>query len=167
MDISKVQFKSGRAYIKNIRKSGKAKGLVKRTYGQIITCQLCGIEAFASDRKISAGYGKYCSHKCGKKLRYKKPGRTGTFKCRGYKAIFKPLHPRCNKNGYVWEHRLIMEKQIGRYLHTYELVHHINKIRDDNQINNLMLFNNHGAHREFDKGIKVNPKYIVFDGSKI
>lgn len=29
-----------------------------------------------------------------------------------------------------------------------------------------MVFNNDGAHRNFDRGFKVNPKYIAFDGSK-
>jgi len=167
MKISLVYFKNGRAYVKYIRKSGKAKGLVKRIYGKIITCRRCGKEAFASDRKIAEGYGKYCSHKCGKELRHQKPGRDGSFKSRGYIKIFKPLHPYCDKNGYVFEHRLVMEKQIGRYLYKYELVHHINKKTGDNRIANLMLFNNDGAHRNFDKGLKVDTKYIVFDGSKI
>ena len=39
-----------------------------------------------------------------------------------------------------------MEKQLGRYLNPVEVVHHINHIRTDNRIENLMLIKNGGEH---------------------
>ena len=57
----------------------------------------------------------------------------------GYIAVYVPDHPYANKEGYVMEHRLVMEEHIGRYLEKGEEVHHINKKRDDNRLENLTL----------------------------
>src|SRR3990167_11065751 len=50
----------------------------------------------------------------------------------GYILLKNNEHPFCNSGGYVREHRLVMEKHLGRYLQPKEVVHHENEIRNDN-----------------------------------
>lgn len=64
----------------------------------------------------------------------------------GYVWINAPEHPFANNNNYVLEHRLVMEKKLGRYLQPEEVVHHINGKKDDNRPENLKLFPSKSEH---------------------
>lgn len=55
----------------------------------------------------------------------------------GYISILKPDHPFCDSLGYVKEHRLIYEEYYNCMLLRYVDIHHINKIKTDNRIENL------------------------------
>lgn len=60
---------------------------------------------------------------------------------KGYVMIHSPEHPRAKANGgYVFEHILVMEEKLGRYLEDDENVHHLYGIRDDNRIEHLELW---------------------------
>lgn len=77
----------------------------------------------------------------------------GRFKLNGYVYIYCPSHPRSVKGGkggggYVLEHRLVIEKSIGRYLTKEEDVHHINGIKDDNRLENLKLVSHYNHFGE-------------------
>lgn len=73
---------------------------------------------------------------------------------KGYVRIKDRKHPFANCLGYVYEHRKIIEKHIRRFLQPQESVHHINKNRSDNRIENLMLFANEGLHSKYEKRLK-------------
>ena len=74
---------------------------------------------------------------------------------RGYIRI--PNNP--GSDDYIYEHRLVMEKKLGRKLRSEEEVHHrgtrypIDDIRNksDNRIENLQLFNDKSSHVSFEK----------------
>ena len=57
----------------------------------------------------------------------------------GYVNVWAPDNPGSKSNDYMLEHRLVVEENIGRYLDDDELVHHLNGIRDDNRIENLVI----------------------------
>jgi hypothetical protein len=70
----------------------------------------------------------------------------------GYVMVWAPEHPRSRNNArYVFEHILVMEKTLGRYLVEGESVHHRNGVRDDNRPENLELWT-----RPQPSGIRVS-----------
>lgn len=65
----------------------------------------------------------------------------------GYICVYMPEHPMATLEGYVMKHRLVMERELGMIIPNGYVVHHINKDRSDNRIDNLalMTFKGHAA----------------------
>lgn len=82
--------------------------------------------------------------KSGEKSNWWRGGRVKNYN--GYICIYAPNHPHANCIGYVYEHRLVMERKLGRFLLRIETVHHINGVPDDNREENLSLFPNNREH---------------------
>lgn len=118
-----------------LRKSGSSRGY---RYG-LFLCPSCGIEI--EKIKKDGVAAKYCSHRCYAANRAKRGSYKDFIISRKYKYIYMPEHPNAigTKKLYVSEHRLVMEKHLGRYLKETEVVHHIDHNTLNNEINNLML----------------------------
>jgi len=71
---------------------------------------------------------------------------------RGYVMVYRPDHPRSYSNGYIMEHRIVMEQHLGRLLNDEEVVHHKNGNKEDNRIENLILFATTADHTIHHQG---------------
>lgn len=84
----------------------------------------------------------------------------------GYKMIYLPNHPYCDKAGYYQEHRDVVEKHLTQlngirtYLHPSIEVHHINENKLDNRIENLMPVT-HLEHRQIHSKINENNRSVL------
>lgn len=65
----------------------------------------------------------------------------------GYVQSVAHGHPRATPGGYVYEHVLIAEKAVGRFLAEPIQVHHVNLIRDDNRKSNLVVCEDEPYHK--------------------
>lgn len=82
-----------------------------------------------------------------------------TYTNEGYVYVKVKDHPYANANNCVLEHRLVMERFLGRFLEPYEVVHHLNEKKDDNRIENLFLFYSSKDHSHFHVMRKKNPNF--------
>jgi hypothetical protein len=68
---------------------------------------------------------------------------------RDYVQTYVPGHPAARSNGTVLEHRLVMEKHLGRYLLPTEVVHHEDGDVRNNDLGNLRLFASQTEHMRY------------------
>lgn len=105
-------------------------------------CPVCGKERRL---KPSQAHVKHCSRECEAIARTKRPtgeqynGRPVKLDSSGYRMVWEPTHPNKSMRGWQYEHRLVAEASLGRYLTSDEQVDHINEVKDDNRPENLQV----------------------------
>ncbi len=98
-------------------------------------CKSCSTRfRTTTQQRRNPKWGLFCSKKCstrfGKKMRFMKSG---------YWCVKAEEHPKAYERGYYYEHILVLEKKIGRYLKEGECVHHIDGDKLNNAPDNLKL----------------------------
>jgi len=115
-----------------------------------IGCKICGKLSWRRVRRGEVEYPICGSCMAKRRARREERGgskhwnwKGGKTKSDGYPLVkVSPndfFYSMANNLNYIPEHRLVMAKHLGRCLHSWEIVHHKNHIRDDNRIENLQL----------------------------
>lgn len=89
----------------------------------------------------------------------------------GYIGVWKPDHPRADKQGYVYEHTLVYENKTGLLPNKNQVIHHIDMDKHNNSIDNLYLCNHKEhitIHRSLERLVKnlMNNGIITFENGK-
>ncbi len=136
------------------------------TPNQHYNCKVCGksVSKWVAPSRVENGTDtlEYCSRTCagvGRRGENHHQWKGGvTIDKDGYVLRMVPSHPHCNSKGQVREHRLVMEKHIGRFLLPTEVVHHKNDNPADNRIENLHLYDTNADHKRDDSVFRKRNK---------
>ncbi len=122
---------------------------------QPATCLICN-KTFLIARwelRRKRGGRKYCSRECyGKSISEFRSGESahgwkgGRLLHEGRVLVQSSNHPRAQQRGYVFEHILVAERALGKFLPSGAVVHHVDSVPSNNENNNLVICQNQAYH---------------------
>jgi len=126
-----------------------------------ITCAYCGKKSNIQPSR-RAYKNKFCNWSCLTKYRQIHPAHNRKPIGSKIKDTKNYIRIKVSKNGWDKEHRLVMEKYLGRKLKRGEEVHHIDGNKQDNRIENLFLIDkkNH-SRKHFELFILVQKQEMI------
>ena len=80
----------------------------------------------------------------------------------GYVGYYIPSHHLSNKAGIVFEHMIVAEELLERDLNPGEVVHHKDRNRKNNSVNNLMVFKTNSDHSAYHAGCDIKLEGDVY-----
>jgi hypothetical protein len=84
----------------------------------------------------------------------------------GYVWELCPDHPKAERFGFVAQHRLVVERSLGRFLLDEEMVHHMDENRKNNNIENLQVVSR-SDHRKIHCLQNRLRKHGAFDNEEV
>ena len=151
--LSAVARRLKRVGVTIIRKDYQREDLTNRHFGKLIavkqvstsgksqwSCQCdCGKMTIVPAYQLKSGNTKSCG--CSRQLRgVRHPRwRGGKYTNDGGYVIVAVPPEKIGQSQHLLEHRIVMDKTLGRRLFDHEQVHHKNGVRSDNRLENLEL----------------------------
>lgn len=161
-DIRKMPSRKAKKFCSNkchgewLKKQGEPKFVTQQ-------CKRCGTEFSAERSQVCRGNYKFCSNEC--RIAYNRGEKSYSYKG-GYVRPDGYREVTINGERFL-EHRLVMERMIGRKLLHNEHVHHINGDKLDNRAENLRLISEvehlsaHGRNRKASSETKKKIRNYV------
>ena len=117
------------------------------------TCPICGITFNKVENQ------KYCSRKCqGMAKRGKPHPHTGGISKNRQGYVREYINGK-----YVFQHRLVVERAIGRKLRDDEIIHHKDRDKSNNSLDNLEILSS-SEHTKIHESELKNAKKAEADG---
>lgn len=117
--------------------------LVPQCDGEVVGRHLCNKHyiAWKSGKELGVSVPSYNSEAVKRSVPKPHPVRKEEWVGReGYVLVKAPAwHPHARQDGSILKHRLVMEEKVGRYLEEWEIVHHKDGNRSNNDEANLEL----------------------------
>lgn len=126
--------------------------------GKNFICIECGEEFYRSLADIKRNRTRFCSRKCAGVVHRG----NNNYNWNGGYSIDEKGYKRIHiGNSYQYEHRLVMEKFLGRKLLPSEIVHHLDHNKTNNKIENLEILSQSQHMKEHLKDKYLDRNLII------